>query len=139
MHVFTSEPRHSKVWAVHTYGGERGFDGASYESKFCAPGTEPYSGSERVYRLDLPAQTKADIELESPCADLDLFAMTWSDEGRCPGPKHSVSICEADVKKKGGAVHIENVKNPLRWLVVVDGKGGVEAPFQLRVTCVGRD
>ena len=121
----------------HTRGGARGFDGGNYERWYCAPGVKQYTGPERVYRLDLPAQTTADIRLESPCADLDLFAMVWTDDSRCPS-SHPINNCEADVHRGGGQVHIENVKNALGWLVVVEGKAGELAPFELSVACEPR-
>jgi len=122
----------------NTTGGKANFDDEIYRSSFCIPFTHDYTGKERIYHFELPAQSKANIWLDSDCADLDLFAMQWNYDGKCPTPSHRISVCEGDDEKGGGMVHLEAIRNPLQYLVVVDGKAGVTAPFHLTVECESR-
>jgi hypothetical protein len=119
--------------SVSTYGDE------FYRAKYCLPSLGGYSGPDRIYLFELPAQTTADIYLDGDCADLDLFAFRWSFEGKCPGMGHPITECEADGGKKGsGHVHVESVTRAAQYYVVVDGKDGVTAPFALTVECARR-
>jgi len=119
----------------NTTGGRQHFDDDFYVTKYCQPQQHNYSGNERVYTLDLAANTGANIWLDSDCADLDLFTIRWTYDGKCPTPSHTVSECEVDAASGGGVVHVENVGNAAQYMVIVDGKQGVEAPFRLTVEC----
>ena len=67
--------------------------------------------------------------------DLDLAAVAWAYDGRCPTPEHRVAECEGSVRRGGDEVHVETLNNARGYLVAVDGKAGVTAPFRLRVDC----
>ena len=119
----------------NTVGGRAHFEDEFYVAKFCLPQHNGYHGNERVYSLELPPNTGANIFLDSDCVDLDLFAFRWRYDGKCPTVSHTVSECEADGDDGDGVVHIETVNNPGHYMIVVDGKAGVEAPFRLTVEC----
>jgi len=121
----------------HTAGGRGNFDDDFYIGKYCLPEHHGYGGNERVYTLELPANTAANVWLDSDCADLDLFAFRWNYDGRCPTVDHLISECEADASKGGGVVHVETVGNASGFMIAVEGKAGVEAPFRLTVECGG--
>ncbi len=120
-------------------GGTSTYGDAFYRNKYCTPSIGGYDGPERIYLIDLPAYTLADLYLDGDCADLDLFAFRWTFEGTCPGMGHPITECEADTGRTGkGHVHLETVTRPAQYFVVVDGKGGITAPFGLTVECVSR-
>lgn len=118
-----------------TVGGESSWGDEFYASAFCFPAGDRHSGPERVYRLELPAYTQATISLQSDCEDLDLAAVAWAYDGRCPTPQHRVAECEGSVRRGDDEVHVETLNNARGYLVAVDGKAGVSAPFRLRVDC----
>ncbi|MCB9766268.1 MAG: hypothetical protein H6739_41215 [Alphaproteobacteria bacterium] len=122
----------------HLKGGENHWDDDFYRGKYCTPLPQKYDGPERVYRFDVPAEHLVQVELISPCEDLDLFAMVWSDTSRCPREEHLVSECEADVTSGGGKVTIYTDRNPKTYLVGVDGKHGATGPFKLVARCKGK-
>ena len=122
----------------HTKGGVDHWSNAFYRGKACTPLPQDYDGPERVYRLVLPARQLADITLATPCADLDLFGMVWSETTRCPGEEHNVTVCDADVDTDGGHLRLFTDHHPQTYLVVVDGKRAAEAPFRLKVECQTR-
>jgi hypothetical protein len=119
----------------NTTGGRAKFEDEFYVAKYCVPSHNGYHGNERVYTLDLPPNTGANIFLDTDCADLDLFAFRWPYDGKCPTASHTISECEADDDEGDGIVHVETVKNPGAYMIVVEGKAGVEAPFHLTVEC----
>jgi len=119
----------------NTAGGRANFEDDFYVHKFCTPSSHGYVGNERVYVLELPPNTGANLWLDSDCADLDLFAFRWRYDGKCPTVSHTISECEADDDEGDGVVHIETAKNPGSFMVAIDGKAGVQAPFRLTVEC----
>lgn len=119
----------------NTQGGRANFEDEFYVAKYCLPGKHGYHGKERVYTLELPPNTGANIFMDTDCGDLDLFAFRWQYDGKCPTSSHAIAECEADGDDGDGVVHIETVNNPGSYFVVVDGKAGVEAPFALTVEC----
>lgn len=120
-----------------TEGGRSRWGGPFYREKFCLPMPDAYAGPERVYRLELPANQLAEVRLESPCADLDLFAVSWPEKGRCPDSDHLVAECDASARADDDRVRLYTDHNPRGFLIAVDGKGGDTAPFSLAVTCQG--
>ena len=122
----------------NTAGGKNHFDGAFYRSKYCLPFDNDYSGKERVYLLKLPAQTVADIWLDSDCEDLDLFAMRWNYDGKCPTIDHLISECESDESKKGGHTRLVTTRRAAEYLVAVDGKAAATGAFGISVDCLHR-
>jgi hypothetical protein len=119
----------------NTTGGRDNFEDDFYVGKYCQAQRYGYAGNERVYTLQLPSNTGANIWLDSDCADLDIFAFRWAYEGTCPTLSHTVSECEADGAKGDGVVHVETVGNPGAYMIVVDGKAGAEGSFRLTVEC----
>lgn len=132
----TSELKCNETIIGHTVGGNKNFDTTFYEKKFCTPATTNHDGGqERVYRLELPeGDWSAAITLDTPCANLDLFAIRW-DDAECPNPDHLVPNCEATVgdwKRKSVRV-ASNHKST--WWVVVEGVGNEEGAFSLTTQC----
>jgi len=121
----------------HTEGGGSRWEGLFYQKKFCEARVDAYEGEERVYRFSMDRQQLATIELTSDCEDLDLFVLQWSKD-TCPELGHMVNTCEADTSRKGGTIELEAITNPRNFLVVVEGKGGVDAPFELSAKCRSR-
>ena len=119
----------------NTAGGRDHFTDEFYVGKYCQSQRNGYPGHERVYTLQLPPNTGANVWLDSDCADLDIFAFRWVYDGTCPTVSHTVSECEADGAEGGGVVHVETVGNPGAYMIVVDGKAGAEGPFRLTVEC----
>lgn len=121
----------------HTGGGVRRFDTKFYEKKFCWPATEDHDGGEeRVYRLDMPdGEWHAFVWLDTPCADLDLFALKWNGDD-CPTMGHNVAQCEANLKAGARQERVDLVhQGQATWFLVVEGKRDEEGPFALHVQC----
>ncbi len=121
----------------HTVGGVRRFDSKFYEKKFCWPFTVNHDGGEeRVYRLVMPeGEWKAFVTLDTPCANLDLFAVKWEGE-ECPTMSSNVARCEANLDVKTDREFVELVhQGQATWLLVVEGRGEEEGPFALHVQC----
>ncbi|MEQ1568352.1 MAG: hypothetical protein ABMA64_22135, partial [Myxococcota bacterium] len=124
----------------HTRGGTERFDTRFYESHFCWPATEDHEGGdERVYRLDVPeGEWRTFVWMDSPCADLDLFAMKW-DGDDCPPAGANFSICEGNLVKGIGPERVELVSQrstgPTTWYVVVEGRGDAEGAFAIHTQC----
>jgi hypothetical protein len=122
----------------HTIGGVDRFDTRFYEKKFCWPATVQHDGGdERVYRLRMPeGEWRAFVYLDTPCADLDLFALKW-DGDQCPTEGSLVHQCEANLKRGYGyREKVELVhQGQATWLIVVEGRGEEEGPFALHVQC----
>ncbi len=122
----------------HTENGGSRYEGLFYQKKFCEAMVDPYKGEERIYRFEMTPQQLATITLTSDCEDLDLFVLQWSQDG-CPSMSHMVNACEADTSRKGGEIELEAITNPRKFLIVVEGKGGVDAPFELSAKCRSRN
>ena len=121
----------------HTGGGLARWSNDFYREKFCAPIHHDWDGPERVYRFEMEPMLVANVELESPCEDLDLFAASWPHEG-CPDLEHSVTACESDVLDGDGAFRLVTQDNPQTWLIAVDGKRSAQGAFTLSVECQHR-
>jgi len=128
-----------EVMVGHTLGGVERYDSRFYEKKFCTPFTTNHDGGdERVYRLDLPeGEWRYEVWLDSPCADLSLFAFPGGDADRCPEPGSVVRACEASVRKGRAREHVAIVNQGAAtpWFVVVEGRDAEEGLFALHVTC----
>lgn len=122
----------------HTKGGVDHWSNLFYRGQRCTPLPQDYDGPERIYRLTLPARQLADITLATPCADLDLFALVWSETGRCPTEEHNVTVCDSDVDSEGGHLRLFTDHHPQTYLIAIDGKRAAEAPFRLKVECQTR-
>jgi hypothetical protein len=112
------------------------FGDAFYRAKFCTPRSESYDESpDAVYALTVPANMLAEIRLASPCEDLDLFSVRWSNDTRCPSVSTNTGECEASTKTAGDKIRIVSVGRDEEHLVWVDGKRGSIGNFELRVDC----
>jgi hypothetical protein len=121
-----------------TVGGPDEWETDFYATHFCTPATHNHDGPERVYRLNLPANAEAEVTLDSPCADLDLFTVRWPEEDHCPNIHHSVNECNSDITKKGGELTLVNDNRAHSYLIAVDGKDGAEGGYALTVKCYER-
>jgi hypothetical protein len=132
----TAEVKCGQAILGHTAGGSSVWDDTFYRSKFCAPADEgTYLGRERIYWLDSPTEVEVQVELKSPCEDLDLFLVTWSDPNVCPTANNSVSSCEADTSRGGGRVISQNINHGYTYLIGVESRDGKDAPFEIEVRC----
>ncbi|MED5369377.1 MAG: hypothetical protein VX899_00060 [Myxococcota bacterium] len=111
--------------------GDKFYSGDS----FCSSLPDNYEGPERVYRLNMPANAEAEVLLDSPCEDLDLFAIRWPDQHTCPNEQHSISQCDEDDSKGDGSLMLYSDKRPRTFLLVVDGKESATGEFGLKVNC----
>lgn len=119
-------------------GGEATYGADSWEDWACTTNLDShtYDGPERGWMLELPARTTATLLLETPCADLDLFAVYWQ-EDTCPSPATTLHVCEAgDRSGDTDTVRIVSVSAE-QDLVFVDGKEREAANFRLTVNCDG--
>jgi hypothetical protein len=118
-----------------TLGGTTRVDGSNYASFWaCAVvGTSNYRGPEAMIEFQHPGDGWAYIALDSPCTDLDLFTVRWSDN-TCVQDGLSILECDADISAGGGTVSIWN-NEPSRYVVIVEGADGQEAPFRVSATC----
>ncbi len=119
-------------------GGEATYGADSWEDWACTTNVDshPYDGPERGWILELPERTTATLVLETPCADLDLFAVYWQ-ENTCPSPATTLHVCEAgDRTGDTETVRLVSVSAE-QDLVFVDGKEREAANFRLTVNCDG--
>ncbi len=112
------------------------FDDAFYRAKFCTPRSADYESSpEAVYALTVPAEMQADVYLDTPCEDLDLFSIRWPHADRCPTSSTSTGECEGSTKEGQDTVRIVAVGRDEKHLVWADGKQGNIGNFRMRVEC----
>lgn len=134
----TADVKCGDVIIGHTKGGVQRFDSRFYEKKFCTPRTTNHDGGdERVYRLEMPeGEWRAFVWMDSPCADLDLFALKWTGED-CPTMSHNLPQCEEGTllsmqdRERVELVH----QGEATWFLIVEGQGEAEGPFALHVQC----
>ncbi|MEQ1504751.1 MAG: hypothetical protein ABMB14_21110 [Myxococcota bacterium] len=122
----------------HTVGGVRRYDSRWYEKNFCWPRTIDHDGGEeRIYRLVMPeGEWRAFLWMDSPCADLDLFAFKWAGDDCPTDGASSVTPCEGNIVEGVGNERLELVhQGTATWLVVVEGAGDAEGAFALHVQC----
>lgn len=134
----TAEIECSETVLGHTGGGADGWSNGFYQAHYCTPMPKGYGGTERVYRFVAPAHSTVSIDLETPCAELDLFAINWSGKG-CPTEAHNAGTCDSDVSPGDGHIELYQDKTPRTYLIAVDGKDGSEAPFTLNISCHQRE
>ncbi len=118
-------------------GGDSDWTGADYTAAFCFPNLDrhDYAGPERIYALDVPANTTATVTLEAPCADMDLAVVRW-EQDTCPGDADPLTTCEGSDAEGDDQVSVSWDRDT-RWLVVVDAKNAAdeEANFRVSVAC----
>lgn len=117
-----------------TEGGSQLLSGADYASFWACEvvGTSDYVGPERMFEIDHPGDGWIQIDLSTPCNDLDIFAMRW-ESASCVQSGLSILECEGGIRNDN-SVRIWN-NEPARYVVVVEGPGGQEEPFGLSMTC----
>lgn len=127
----------SVVFDMAGAGGSR-LDGGVYSSGgwACWPvdlGT--YGGGERFFRFDHPGNSSAPavatIRLDSPCADLDLFAFWWESD-TCPSGGASPYECETTLDSNPFTIWNNE---PRSYLLAVEGAAGAEGPFRITIDC----
>jgi hypothetical protein len=122
-----------------TEGGNSVMDADDYLAWFCAVPDGDYLGSERTYNVTVPAGQKATFTLESPCDDLDIFALRWElweSSELCPDYGNSVIECEADDSREGGEVEVfADPSRDTNYLVIIDGPDAEQAAFALDIVC----
>ena len=121
-----------------TTGGTEQLSGADYASSWGCEvvGSSAYGGPERMFDFNHPGTGFVTIALDSPCADLDLFAAYWVSDESCLRSGVSIIECEGDVGAGGGSVQIWN-NEPSRYVIIVEGAAGEEEPFTLSADCSG--
>jgi len=130
------EIRCGDVVEGNTSFGRMQFGDEFYQSKYCTPQRNDYEdASDIVYMLHVEANVRARIQLTSDCADLDVAAVAWADKNSCPDARHNISECEMDTSSAGGEVAVATVNRPKDYLVIVDGKRGLEGNYSLQVLC----
>jgi hypothetical protein len=123
-----------------TQGGNMVMNADDYLNWYCTPFPEgDYDGPERTFNVTVPAGLTATFSLESPCEELDIFALRWelwmTDE-MCPEYNNSVLECEADDSRADGTISV--TADPTRdtnYLVIIDGPEGQQQPFALDIDC----
>lgn len=116
--------------------GNRNFGDGIYRNAFCTVERHHYDNApEAAYRLSVPANRRATIQLDSNCVDLDVVAIAWEETDRCPTERHAIHECEMDVSSGGGTIAVQTVDRPQRYILAVDGKDGAEGNFRLTVSC----
>lgn len=123
-----------------TEGGNSVMDAEDYLNWFCTPFPDgDYSGSERTFQVAVPAGQSATFSLESPCDDLDIFALRWElweNNEMCPDSGNSIVECEADDSRDGGSVTVyADSSRTTHYLIIIDGADGEIANFALDITC----
>ena len=119
--------------AATTEGGESSLHGGDYQSWYCMTALDSeWTGNERMYEFDHPGTGTVRFALSSPCGDLSLVVLAWSDRESCPYPGVSVAECESD----DGVVEIWN-NSPTRYVVIVDGLE--DQSFSLSASCPSSD
>jgi hypothetical protein len=119
-------------------GGYASYDGDSWRNWTCTVsgnGTN-YTGPERGWVLYLEPNTDATVELYTPCANLDLFALRREDDGTCPVWNENLHTCDGDVGT--GSSHelrLMTLTNPETHLIFVDAPATATGNFRLSVTC----
>jgi hypothetical protein len=120
----------------HTRGGVNKFNTRFWEKHFCWPATEQHDGGdERVYKFVAEGRGRAYFTLDTPCADLDIMAMTWSGS-RAPTLDSNVKDCEAKVLSgtKRERIEVPTLEG-MEYLIVVEGKSSEEGLFALTAQC----
>ena len=126
-------------WFVDTTeGGASVMDAEEYSSWYCAAFPDgDYDGSERIYYFTHPGSGTVNIELNSPCSELDLIVFQWeywASDGTCPNDGHSIAACDMAKGGSGGSLDVWD-NSDSHYMIIVDGPDPVEDLFELGVTC----
>lgn len=117
-----------------TKGGSSQLEESLYDSWFCGyPYPDNYDGPERVYLLDVDVSTLIDVTLESPCSEVDLFAIHWNDDS-CPREGVGISECENSWDDGDDALQLYTDR-AYRFYIVVEPRTNNDTNFRLSVDC----
>jgi hypothetical protein len=121
-----------------TGGGSTDLDADLYDQWFCGyPYPADYDGPERVYVLDVQGSNSISVSLDSPCEEVDLFAIHWVDDG-CPYDGVSISECENGWKDGGDSLSLFTDQS-YRFLLIVEPRTtsgrAADTNFRLSVDC----
>jgi hypothetical protein len=99
-----------------------------------------YFSSERVFLFTHPGNDQyCDVFLESPCADLDLFALRYNpySSGGCPDPNTLNIQCEAsaDAGPFDESINSLYENSQTMYMLIVDSPNPTDAWFRLNVEC----
>ena len=121
-----------------TVGGQKLIGDEFYQGAKCDPARTHFfrDSPEALYRLHVAPDTKAEIRLDTNCAELDPFAISW-DRKTCPTKKHASMIreCEMDTHEGDGKLILTTVTKAQTYLIGVDGKEGAAGNFRLSIQC----
>ena len=135
-----------------TRNGTESFSGTEYSAWGCdaAFPADRYTSRERVYSYTHPGDgVPMDIELSSPCGELDLIVIPWASwipgdgpgvppTGECPTSGSSVPAEECVWRHRSGDDgHRINGDVETRYLVIVDGPTGPGINYELTTSCGG--
>jgi hypothetical protein len=120
-----------------TVGGSTDFNTEIWEAAFCLdyllgdPGH--LDAAERVFELDVAPDTFAVVQLDSPCARMDMRAVRTTrscntEAGNCTTASGNFAFSE---------VSLAGTETGSRWEIIVDGYDGDEGNFRLTVDCGG--
>ena len=122
-----------------TKGAISQYDGEMYIEWQCFPfGDGPYDGPDRVYAFTHPGGGSAQINLHTPCGELDLFAIQWTDwaDGdQCPTAEHAHRLRCDDKSEEGDDTITLFENSEMDYLIIVDGPEAVEENFTLEAIC----
>ncbi|MSQ01652.1 MAG: hypothetical protein EXR71_07135 [Myxococcales bacterium] len=120
-----------------TAGGLSTYETADYGHLFCFTdlASQGYTGSERVYFVDLGDGVNAHARLDASCGDMGLSALRWSDSDRCPDSEGSATACEGAEGAGSITVVFGGFPENNTWAIVVDTAGAEAEPFRLSIDC----
>jgi hypothetical protein len=122
----------------HSAAGKKRYNDRFWTGAKCTPRRMDYElAPEVTYKLRLPPNTEATVELIADCGDLDLFAFRWEHKTSCPSNLHYDRIleCEMDTTPRGGRVKLTSIGKDINYLVGVDGKKGATGNYRISVQC----
>jgi len=114
--------------------------GVDYRAWGCVVPEVSYGGAERVFSFAHPGGgDTVNVKLDSPCENLDLIAIPWSewvDSEVCPSSSRVPSTC-TEAHDAGGDVLALTASVATEYLIVVDGQPALEANFNIEAICPG--
>ena len=122
-----------------TKGAPALYDSEMYIAWQCFPfGDGPYGGPDRVFAFEHPGGGAAQINLHTPCGELDLFALQWTgwaEDDECPTEDHSHRVRCDDKTEEGDDTITLFEDGPMDYLIIVDGPDGERENFTLEAVC----
>jgi len=122
-----------------TKGAISRYDGDMYIAWQCFPfGDGPYDGPDRVYAFTHPGDGSVQINLHTPCGELDLFAIQWTgweEDDECPTDEHAHRLRCDDKTEEGDDTITLFENSEMEYLIIVDGPEATEENFTLEAIC----